>query len=98
MTHIDDTTLDQEISAATCSPWLPLQLRTPSASAARGDIKFAFFAEKRRLLIENSGQWVLYDCGDHQIRAIRARLDPSEELTFTSQRGELPIAELRPLS
>jgi hypothetical protein len=81
------------------SPWLPPQLRTPSVSGARGDVKFAFFADKRRLLVERAGELALYDCGDHLISGMRVPTGQAQSPVFTSQQHEeLPLGALRLLS
>jgi hypothetical protein len=99
MTTTTDPKLVEATTPADCSPWSPLQLRTPSVSGMRGDVKFAFFAAKRRLLVERAGEMMLFDCGDHQISGMRAPTDLSQSLVFMSQREqELPLGALRQLS
>jgi hypothetical protein len=87
------------VTAPGCLPWLPSLLRRPSVSGATGDVKFAFFADKRRLLLEHAGQWMLYDCGVHWIKGVS--ILPNADLSsmvLLSQRGDLCIEALRPLS
>jgi hypothetical protein len=102
VTHMTTTTDPKSIEATTpadCSPWLPVQLRTPSVSGVRGDVKFAFFATKRRLLVERAGEMMLYDCGDHLISGMRAPSGLDQALVFTSQyEQDLPLGALQQLS
>ncbi len=98
-TTTPDSKSAEAMTPTNCSPWLPLQLRTPSVSGARGEFKFAFFAGKRRLLVERAGELVLYDCGDHLISGMRIQAGEAQSPVFTSQRTEeLQLGALRQLS
>jgi hypothetical protein len=74
--------------------WSPSNLRTPTISGARGGLKFAFFAEKRRLLVENDGNLQLFDSGAHQIHEVGEMVD-HPTLEFISQSGRHPIGALK---
>jgi hypothetical protein len=75
--------------------WSPPNLRRPSTSGARGTLKFAFFADKRRLLVESGEMLLLFDCGAHQIRDVEELFGQEPGLAFTSQDGRHLIGELR---
>jgi hypothetical protein len=75
--------------------WWPPTLRRPSTSGAHGTLKFAFFADKRRLLVESGELLLLFDSGAHQICEVEEQLGQEPGLAFTSQNGRHPIGDLR---
>ena len=48
-------------------PWWPAELGDPSSSGSQDGMRYAFFADKRRLLIEENGTRSTYDSGDLRI-------------------------------
>jgi hypothetical protein len=75
--------------------WPPPNLRRPSTSGAHGTLRFAFFADKRRLLVESGETLLLFDCGAHQICEVEELIGQEPALAFTSQSGRHPISDLR---
>ena len=78
--------------------WPPPQLRRPTSSGTHGNVKFAFFADKKRLLIETDGALQIFDSGAHQIREVDEPGGERPTVEFISQNGRHPICELRLLS
>ncbi len=78
-------------------PWWPEDLGSPSTSGAQNGMKYAFFPEKRRLLIEANGQVSTYDSGDHRIGGVSQADGGGQSVTFTSQNGEVDIGSLKKL-
>lgn len=77
------------------SPWWPQELGQPSASGAQNGMRYAFFPEKRRLLVERDGRKTVYDSGDHQISGVAQQSGPSSSLVFSSQTGPVALDALR---
>ncbi len=50
--------------------WWPDELGQPATSGAQNSARYAFFPEKRRLLIEQGGKLTTYDSGDHRISGV----------------------------
>jgi hypothetical protein len=50
--------------------WWPPDLGQPSTSGSQNDMRYAFFPEKRRLLIEQDGKLATYDSADHRISGV----------------------------
>lgn len=75
--------------------WPPASLRKPTASGASGSLRFAYFAEKQRLLIETGGHLQLFDSCGHQIREVDEIGGENPSLEFISQDGRHPICELK---
>ncbi len=69
--------------------------RKPSSSGAQNGMRYAFFPEKRRLLVEQDGKKTVYDSGDHQISGVSQQSGHTSALVFTSQSGPVALDALR---
>ena len=67
--------------------WWPDDLGQPSTSGSQNEMRYAFFLEKRRLLIEQDGKLITYDSGDHRISGVSQQQSHGSSLAFTSQDG-----------
>jgi hypothetical protein len=75
--------------------WWPDDLGQPSTSGSQNGIRYAFFPEKQRLLIEQGGKLTTYDSGDHHISGVSQQGGQGQSLTFTSQKGAVKLDELK---
>jgi hypothetical protein len=79
-------------------PWWPLRLGNPAAAGGQGDVRYAYFRDKKCLVIDRGGQLTLYDTADHDIRGVAQQQGGGRsELVFTSQRGTVRVDGLRVL-
>ncbi len=76
------------------APWWPDDLGQPSSSGAQNDMRYAFFPDKRRLLIEDGGTLTTYDSGDHRINGVSQQGGNGRSLAFTSQDGTVRLDDL----
>jgi hypothetical protein len=76
-------------------PWWPQELGEAASSGTQNGMRYAFFPEKRRLLVERDGTKSVYDSGDHQISGVSQQSGPSSSLVFTSQSGPVALDSLR---
>lgn len=74
--------------------WWPESLGQPSTSGSQNNLRYAFFPEKRRLLIEQDGKLTTYDSGDHQISGVSQQASADQSLSFTSQLGSVKLDNL----
>lgn len=74
--------------------WWPDDLGQPSSSGSQNAMRYAFFPEKRRLLIECDGTLTTYDSGDHRISGVSQQQSHAHTLAFTSQNGVVNLDEL----
>ncbi|ACK50699.1 conserved hypothetical protein [Methylocella silvestris BL2] len=74
--------------------WWPDELGQPSSSGAQNNMRYAFFPQKHRLLIEQDGKLTSYDSGDHQISGVQ-QSGGSQPPSFTSQNGSVWLEELK---
>jgi hypothetical protein len=79
---------------APAEAWWPDDLGQPSSTGAQNGMRYAFFPEARRLLIENDGSITTYDSADHRIGGASQQDGSSRSLSFTSQSGVVNLDEL----
>jgi hypothetical protein len=75
--------------------WWPVSLGEAASSGSQNDIRYAFFPEQRRLLIEKNGTVTTYDSADHQISGVSQRHGPGHDVAFTSQHGTIDLSGLQ---
>ncbi len=81
-------------ASASSGNWWPTDLGNPSATGAQNAVRYAFFPEKGRLAIDNSGRVEVYDTLDHSIQGFGQQQGGGSSLTFTSQHGPVRIDSL----
>jgi len=74
--------------------WWPAELGFPNGTGAQNNIRYAYFANARRLAVEINGHVTVYDTLDHQIGGVSQQQGAGAALTFTSQYGTVPVASL----
>jgi hypothetical protein len=75
-------------------PWWPEDLGQPSTSGSQNEMRYAFFPEKRRLLIQQAGKLTTYDSGDHRISGVSQQASQGQSLAFTDQNGSVTLDDL----
>lgn len=78
----------------TSGDWWPAGLGQPNSTGAQNDVRYAYFAQARRLAIEVNGKVTLYDTLDHQISGFSQQQSHGASLTFASQHGLVAVASL----
>jgi hypothetical protein len=76
------------------SNWWGADLRWPTSTGAQNGVRYAYFAQARRLAIEVGGRVTIYDTLDHQIGGFSQQQGASGSLTFSSQYGLVEVARL----
>jgi hypothetical protein len=78
-------------------PWWPAKLGTPEAAGGQNDVRYAYFADERRLAIERGDDVIVYDTADHRIHGVAQAQSGSgpSSLVFTSQHGTVPLDALK---
>ncbi|WP_095203406.1 hypothetical protein [Mesorhizobium carmichaelinearum] len=80
---------------AAAASWWPDELGNPSAAGSQNHMRYAAFAEKRRLVIDDHGNTEIYDTGDHRISGVSQSQSTGSTLTFISQHGVVPVSDLK---
>lgn len=82
----------------TTNDWWPTDLRFPNSTGAQNGVRYAYFAQARRLAIEVNGRVTVYDTLDHQIGAFGQQQSYGGSLGFNSQYGLIDVASLPVIS
>ena len=75
--------------------WWPDALGQPSSSGAQNDMRYAFFPDKQRLLVETNGKLATYDSGTHRISGVSQQQSHDQHIVFTSQDGPVDLDNLK---
>ena len=78
----------------TSGDWWGADLRWPTSTGSQNDVRYAYFAQARRLAIDIGGRVTIYDTLDHQIGGFSQQQSVGGSLTFTSQYGLVEVARL----
>lgn len=78
----------------TSGDWWPGDLRWPNSTGAQNGVRYAYFAQARRLAIEVNGHVTVYDTLDHQIGGFSQQQSIGGSLSFNSQYGLIDVASL----
>jgi Short C-terminal domain len=74
--------------------WWPSDLRSPNSTGAQNDVRYAYFAQLRRLAIDIGGKVTVYDTLDHEIGGFSQQQSGRASLSFSSQHGPIQLASL----
>lgn len=74
--------------------WWPRELGTPSAVGSQNSLRYAYFAESRRLAVTTGGLPWVYDTLDHRIGGFGQQQGGGQSITFTSQYGTVNLSVL----
>ena len=81
-------------AADAAGDWWGDSLRWPNSTGAQNGVRYAYFAQARRLAIEVGGRVTIYDTLDHQIGGFSQQQGYGGSLTFSSQYGLVEVASL----
>jgi hypothetical protein len=84
--------------AGSSSHWWRPDLGQPTSTGAQNNVRYAYFAQTRRLAIEVNGRVTVYDTLDHQISGFSQQQSAGASLTFSSQHGLVDVTSLPVLS
>lgn len=74
--------------------WWGPGLGRPDGTGAQNGVRYAYFAEARRLAIDVNGKVTVYDTQDHRIGGFSQQQSRGGSLGFTSQHGLIDVAKL----
>lgn len=82
----------------TSSDWWPSDLRFPNSTGSQNGVRYAYFGQARRLVIDVGGTVTVYDTLDHQIGGFSQQQSVGGTLSFNSQYGLIDVASLPVIS
>ena len=74
--------------------WWPGNLGSPSSSGSQNNIRYAFFPQTQRLVVERDGQVTVFNTLNHQISGVSQQQGGNTSLTFSSQYGTISTLSL----
>jgi len=74
--------------------WWPRDLGSPSALGTQNNVRYAYFADQRRLAVKTGGEVWVYDTLDHQIGGFGQQQGMGGSITFSSQYGTVDLTRL----
>jgi len=74
--------------------WWPRELGAPSATGAQNNVRYAYFANSRRLAAKAGGEVWVYDTLEHQIGGFSQQQGMGSSIIFSSQYGTVNLASL----
>jgi hypothetical protein len=74
--------------------WWPVELGSPNSSGGQNHVRYAYFANARRLAIEVNGVVTVYDTLDQQIGGVSQQQGGGGSFTLSSQFGTVDVANL----
>ena len=77
-------------------PWWPAELGEPSTTGGQDDVRYAVFADRRRVAVSRGGDLTVYDTGTNRINGVaQDRGDAAGDLTFTGPDGDISPGDLK---
>lgn len=71
----------------------PPEFGSAATTGSQNDMRYAFFPNARRLVIEDRRKRTIYDTGEHMITGVAQQQSAARTLTFRSQLGAVTIAD-----
>jgi hypothetical protein len=82
------------VAVAAAPNWWGPELNFPNTSGGQNGMRYAWFAQARRLAIESNGQVIVYDTLDHNIGGVSQQQSGGYSVTFSSQYGYVDLSRL----
>jgi len=73
----------------------PPELGRPSSSGSQNDMRYAFFPDSRRLIVEERNGRTTYDTGAHRITGVSQQQSGDRTITFTGPDGPVSLKGLK---
>ena len=78
--------------------WWPADLGAPNSTGSQNNVRYAYFAQPRRLAIELHGKVTVYDTLDHRIDSFSQQQSQTGSMSFYSQHGLVDVGALPVIS
>jgi len=82
------------MSQSSSGGWWPAELGSPASTGAQNTTRYAYFPDKRRLVIDEAGKTSTYDTLDHRIGGFGQQQGSASGVAFTSQHGTVSLSSL----
>ncbi|QOR39978.1 SHOCT domain-containing protein [Billgrantia diversa] len=78
--------------------WWPAELGAPNATGEQNGLRYAYFAQARRLVVQTEEAIQVYDTLDHRIGGFAQQQGSRSRFTLISQHGQVDLASLPVIS
>ena len=82
------------LAAGGSGNWWPSEFGAPSASGGQNHLRYAYFANARRLAVDVGGHVTLYDTLEHRVVGVAQQQGGEASVTFTTQHGPVRLEDL----
>jgi hypothetical protein len=79
---------------ASLGNWWPAELGSPNSSGSQNAVRYAYFAQSRRLVMDVMGVVSVFDTLDHQISGVSQQQGGGSSVQFSSQYGTVDTINL----
>jgi hypothetical protein len=77
-------------------PWWPEDVGQPSTTGGEDDLRYAYFAARRRLAVFRGSEVTVYDTADRRITGVSQHGGGGEgDVSFSSPEGDVPLGSLK---
>jgi hypothetical protein len=75
--------------------WWPATLGSPAASGDQNGVRYAYFPDKHRLLLQEGARIDAYDTADHHLFGVAQQQGHSRSITFNTDHGPVPLSHFK---
>ncbi len=77
--------------ASTSVEWWPSRYGAPASSGSQNGMRYAYFPDHHRLVVDREGWPTVYDTGRHRLSGVSQQQSRDRSLVFTSQSGTVGV-------
>ena len=74
--------------------WWPGHYGAPASSGSQNGMRYAYFPDRHRLVVDRDGHIVVYDTSQHRLFGVSQQQSHDQSLVFTSQLGAVSLGSL----
>jgi hypothetical protein len=75
--------------------WWPATLGSPTASGDQNGVRYAYFPDKHRLLLQEGARIDAYDTQDYRLTGVAQQQGHTRSITFNSDHGPVPLSQFK---
>jgi hypothetical protein len=75
--------------------WWPATLGSPAASGDQNGVRYAYFPDKHRLLLQEGARIDAYDTQDYRLTGVAQQQGHTRSITFNSDHGPVPLSQFK---
>ena len=80
---------------STGESWWPGTFGHPATSGEQNGVRYAYFPQQRRLLVQQGARIDAYETGSHHITGVAQQQAQTSSLSFQTDQGAIPLGQLK---